>query len=111
MQVTPAARYQFKKSDNVVLYSELYAPVLKSEKPPKVGAGYTIFEKATNKQVFTTGGVPLDDYVQKGNAVVPFGLKLQVKDLPAGNYRLVLEGMDAANNHAPSKETEFTLSD
>ncbi len=111
MQVTPAAKYQFKKSDNVVLYSELYAPVLKSEKPPQVGAGYTLFDKATNKQVFTTGGIALDDYIQKGNPVVPFGLKLQVKDLPAGTYRLLLQGMDSANNQAPPKEAEFTLSD
>lgn len=109
LQVTPAASYQFKKSDNVVLYSELYAPVLKTEKPPQIGAGYTIYEKTTNKQVFTTGPVSLDNYVQKGNAVVPFGMKLPVKDLAPGTYRLVLEGMDAANNRAPSKNAEFTI--
>jgi VWFA-related protein len=109
LQVTPAASYQFKKSDNVVLYSELYAPVLKTEKPPQIGAGYTIYDKATNKQVFTTGPVSLDNYIQKGNAVVPFGMKLPVKDLAPGTYRLVLEGMDAANNRAPSKNAEFTI--
>ena len=109
LQVTPAASYQFKKSDNVVLYSELYAPVLKTDKPPQIGAGYTIYDKATNKQVFTTGPVSLDNYIQKGNAVVPFGMKLPVKDLAPGTYRLVLEGMDAANNRASSKNAEFTI--
>ena len=110
LQVTPAASYQFKKSDNVVLYSELYAPILRSAKPPQIGAGYTLYDKATNKQVFTTGPVSLDTYIQKGNTVVPFGMKLPIKDLPPGTYRLVLEGMDAANNRAPSKDAEFTLS-
>jgi VWFA-related protein len=109
LQVTPSASYQFKKSDNVVLYSELYAPVLKTDKPPQIGAGYTIYDKATNKQVFTTGPVSLDNYIQKGNAVVPFGMKLPVKDLPPGTYSLVLEGMDAANNHAPAKKADFTI--
>ena len=59
MQVTPAAGKQFKKTDNLVLYSELYAPLLKSETPPRVGAGYRIFDKA-NKEVLFTGVVPLD---------------------------------------------------
>jgi VWFA-related protein len=111
MQVTPAARYQFKKSDNVVLYSELYSPQLKSDKPPKIAAGYRVFEKASNKQIVFTGAVPLEDFVQKGNAVVPFGMNLQVKDLQPGSYRLVLLAVDDANNHAPARETEFSITD
>lgn len=111
LQVTPAAKYLFKKSDNVVLYSELYAPILKSPAPPAVGAGYIIYDKATNKEVFSSGGVLLDDYVQKGNSVVPFGLKLHINDLPPGNYHLVLQGMDGLNNRAPAKETDFTVTD
>lgn len=110
MQITPAAKYQFKKTDNAVVYSQLYAPLLTSDKPPKVGAGYRIFDKS-NKEVVFTGGVPLDDFVQKGNAVVPFGMKLQIKDLPAGTYRLVLLGVDGANNQAAPQETQFTISD
>jgi len=111
MQFTPTAGNQFRKSDNLVLYSELYAPLLKSEAPPKVGAGYRVFDKATNKQVFFTGVVPLDEFVNKGNAVVPFALKVQVKDLPAGTYRLVLLAADEKGNQAPPKETEITLTD
>jgi VWFA-related protein len=111
MQFTPTGNNQFKKSDNLVLYSELYAPLLKSETPPKVGAGYRVFEKATNKQVFFTGVVPLDEFVNKGNAVVPFALKVQVKDLPAGTYRLVLLAADEKGNQAPPRETEITLTD
>jgi VWFA-related protein len=111
MQFTPTGNNQFKKSDNLVLYSELYAPLLKSETPPKVGAGYRVFEKATNKQVFFTGVVPLDEFVNKGNAVVPFALKVPVKDLPAGTYRLVLLAADEKGNQAPQRETEITLTD
>jgi VWFA-related protein len=111
LQVTPSARYLFKKSDNTVIYSELYEPLLKNESPPKVAAGYRIFEKASNKQVFFTGAVPLDDFVQKGNAVVPFGMKLELKDLPVGTYRLALLAVDGAKNQAAPKETEFTVID
>jgi hypothetical protein len=110
MEITPAANYQFKKTDNVVLYSELYEPALKTDPETKVVSGYRVFDKATNKEVFFTGGVPLDSFVQKGNAVVPFALKVETKDLPPGNYRLVLLAVDGKNNQAPQRPVEFTLS-
>jgi len=110
MQITPAASYQFKKSDNVVLYSELYEPLLKTDPAMKVASGYRIFDLATNKQVFFTNAVPLDGFVEKGNPVIPFALKVDTKDLQPGTYRLVLLGVDAKNNQAPQRPVEFTLS-
>jgi len=110
MQINPAANYQFKKTDNVTLYSELYEPLLKTDPATKVVSGYRIFDKATNKEVFFTGGVPLDGFVQKGNAVVPFALRVEVKDLAPGNYRLVLLAVDGQNNQAPMRPVEFTMS-
>ena len=108
MQITPAADYSFKKTDRVILYSQVYAPLLKTEKPPRVAAGYSILDSA-NKQVFFSGGVPLDEFIQKGNAVVPFGLIVQVKDLAPGSYRLVLQAADGAQNKAPQREASFTI--
>jgi len=108
MQITPAADYSFKKTDRVILYSQLYAPLLKTETPPHVAAGYSILD-ASNKQVFFSGGVPLEEFVQKGNAVVPFGLIVQVKDLAPGNYKLVLQAADAAKNQAPQRVAAFTI--
>jgi hypothetical protein len=111
VQITPAAKYQFKKSDKVVLYSELYEPLLKNENPPKIGAAYYVFDKTTNKEVCFTGVVPLDEFIEKGNTVVPFTLVLTVGDWPAGAYRLVLLAIDGANNKAPQKEIDFAVSD
>jgi VWFA-related protein len=108
MQVTPAANYAFKQSDKVVIYSQVYEPLLKSDAPPKIAAGYIIFD-SSNKNVFSSGAIPLEDFVQKGNAVVPFALIVKVKDLPPGNYRLVLQAADGAHNQAPNRETQFTV--
>jgi len=108
MQITPAASYAFKQSDKVVIYSQVYEPLLKSDAPPRVVAGYSILD-ASNKQVFFSGPIPLEEYMQKGNAVVPFGLMVQVKDLPPGNYRLVLQAADGAHNQAPNREAQFTV--
>jgi VWFA-related protein len=108
MQITPAASYAFKQSDKVVIYSQVYEPLLKTDAPPRVVAGYSILD-ASNKQVFFSGPIPLEEYMQKGNAVVPFGLIVQVKDLPPGNYRLVLQAADGAHNQAPNREAQFSV--
>ena len=108
MQITPAANYSFKQSDSVVIYSQVYEPLLKSDAPPRVVAGYSILD-ASNKQVFFSGPIPLEEYIQKGNAVVPFGLMVKVKDLPPGNYRLVLQAADGAHNQAPNREAQFSV--
>jgi len=108
MQITPAASYEFKQTDRVVIYSQVYEPLLKTDAPPRVVAGYKILD-ASNKQVFFSGPIPLEEYIQKGNAVVPFGLMIKVKDLPPGTYRLVLQAADGAQNQAPNRETQFTV--
>lgn len=109
MQITPAANYQFKKTDNLTLYSELYEPLLKTDPAMKVLSGYRIFDQATNKQVFFTGGVPMDSFIEKGNPIVPFALHVQTKDLPPGNYRLILLAVDGKNNQASQKPVDFSL--
>jgi len=108
MQITPAASYQFKKTDWITLYSEVYEPLLKTE-PTKVLTAYRIFDKTTNQQVFFTGGVPMDSFIEKGNPVVPFALKVETKDLAPGSYRLVLLAVDGKNAQAPQRPVEFTL--
>ena len=108
MQITPAANYSFKKTDRVVLYSQLYEPLLKADSPPRIAAGYSILD-SSNKQVFFSGTIPLEEYIEKGNAVVPFGLLIQVKDLAPGNYHLVLQAIDGAKNKAPLREANFTM--
>jgi hypothetical protein len=109
MQINPAAKYEFKKTDNVLLYSELYEPLLKTDAGTKLASGYRIFDKATNKEVFFSGAVAMDGYIQKGNPVVPFALKVETKNLQPGNYRLVLLAVDGQNHQAPQRPVDFTL--
>jgi hypothetical protein len=110
LKVNPSASYKFKKSDNVILYSELYEPLLKTEQPPVVAAGFRLFDTATNKEVFFSNAISLADFVQKGNPVVPFGMKVPVKDLAPGTYRLALLAVDGAKNQAAPRTIEFAVS-
>jgi VWFA-related protein len=107
-QITPSASYYFKKADNIILYSELYEPLLKSQDAVKLAAGYRIYDN-TNKEVFFTGAIPLADFVEKGNPVVPFALRVDTSKLAPGSYRLVLLAVDEKNVQAPQRPVEFVL--
>jgi hypothetical protein len=109
MQVIPSGTNRFKHTENVILYSEIYEPMLTSQSPPVVGMGYTIFERATNKKVFSTGAMRADEFIQKGNSVIPVGMKVKVDDLKPGSYRLMMQAVDSANNHAPDRAVDFDI--
>src|SRR6266513_159509 len=110
-QIIPSGSNRFKHTDNVVLYTEIYEPLLTSATPPVVGMAYRIFEQSTNKQVFFTEVMRADDYIQKGNSVIPVGLKVKIDDLKPGSYRLVMQAIDSAKNHAPDRTVDFDVTE
>jgi hypothetical protein len=96
MEIKPVATNRFKKTDNVIMYSEIYEPLLAGENPPKVVFGYNLLDRATNQQIMSTGSVSAEEFIHKGSPVVPVGLLVKVSDLKAGQYRLVLMAIDGA---------------
>ncbi len=111
LQIVPSATNRFKKTDNVIMYAEIYEPLLTTDNPPKVAFAYHILERATNKDVMFTGAMPADDFIQKGSPVIPTGLKVNVKDLPAGSYKLLVQAVDSAKHNAPNRVVEFDVID
>ena len=110
-QVVPSATNRFKRTDNVILYTEIYEPLLTSAEPPRVGFGYHIYERASNKEVMFSGVAPAEPFIHKGNPVIPGGLMVKVKELSPGSYRLVLQAVDSANNHSPNRSVDFEVTD
>lgn len=111
MQIVPSATNRFKHTDNVVVYSEIYEPLLTSDKPPVVAMAYTILDRATNNKLFSTGAVRADEFIQKGNPVVPIGMKVKVDGLKPGAYRLVMQAVDSAKNNAPNRAVDFDITE
>ena len=109
LQVLPSGTNRFKRDGNVVVYSEIYEPLLTSDSPPKIGMGYRILDRASKKEVMFTGVVPVDTFIKKGNPVVPVGLKVNVKDLTPGSYSLVMQAVDGAGNKAPNRTVDFDV--
>ena len=109
MQIIPSGTNRFRKTDNVVLYSEVYEPLLASDKPPIVGVGFRLVNRITEKEAFSSGPVRCDSFIQKGNTVIPVGLKVPVKDIPEGSYKLIFEAIDNAGNRAPNRTVLLDL--
>jgi VWFA-related protein len=95
-QAVPAALYSFKPTDSAGLYLEIYEPGLTEEKPPAVLVAIKITDRKTGESKVASGNFKLDSYIRPGNPMVPVILKLPVKDLPAGAYRVDVTGMDSA---------------
>jgi hypothetical protein len=111
LQIVPSATNRFRRTDNVILYTEIYDPLLTSANPPRVGFGYHIYERASNKEVLFSGLIAADTFIQKGNPVIPSGLMVKVKDLQPGSYRLILQAADTADNHSPNRTVDFDVTD
>jgi hypothetical protein len=110
-QVVPTAVNRFKRTDKVLLYSEIYDSLLTDEKPPRVVLGYKIQQRDSNKEVFFTGSVAADHFLHAGNPVVPVGMLVMVKDLAPGSYRLVLMAADTSNRQATPRTVDFDVTD
>jgi len=111
MEIKPVATNRFKRTENVIMYSEIYEPLLLGENPPKVVFGYNLLDRATNKQVMTTGGIATGEFIHKGSPVIPVGLLVKVSDLKPGQYRLVLMATDGAGRQAPNSTADFDVTD
>jgi VWFA-related protein len=111
MQIVPSGSNRFKHTDNVILYTEIYEPLLTSATPPMVACAYRLFDRTTNKELFFTNIIRADEFIQKGNSVIPVGMKVKVDDLKPGSYRLVMQAVDSAKNHAPDRTVEFDISE
>ena len=110
-EVVPQASPRFKRTDRVLLYSEIYDSLLTSEKPPRIVLGYKIIDRSSSKEVFFTGTQPGDEFLQKGNPVVPIGMLLKVDSLSPGSYRVILMAGDDSNGgrYAHERSLDFDV--
>ncbi|HXX27809.1 MAG TPA: VWA domain-containing protein [Terriglobales bacterium] len=109
MQIVPAADYRFKKTDNAAIYAEIYAPLLASASPPQVGMEMKVFDRKTGQAKFDTGMIAAASFIEKGNPVVPVGLKLPVNTLDPGSYRVQLEALDSLGNKSSPRTADFDV--
>jgi len=111
LQMVPSGSNRFKKSDNLIVYTEIYEPLMTAANPPQVGFGYYVYDRSTNKQLQFSGLMRAEEFMQKGSPVIPVGLKVLLSDLPAGSYHMVMQAVDGAGNHAQDRAVDFDVTD
>ena len=98
MQIIPAANTTFSRSQKLVLYAEIYEPLLAS---PDVDPAKTlacqvrILEKGSGAVKFDTQVLGLKD-AKKGITTVPIAMGLPLDGIPPGSYTVELTVFDTA---------------
>jgi hypothetical protein len=96
-EFTPAGSYQFKTDENVVVYFELYEPLLTEPNGAiKVAVQLRVMDRQGGAAKVDSGGVDLSKFMRAGNPVMPVGLRVPLAGLVAGAYRLELRAVDSA---------------
>ena len=108
LQFTPTGLSRFSRNDTVVMYFEVYEPLMTAEKPPDVGAQVRILDAKTGEEKSDSGAVAINNYVRAGSPVVAAGLKLPVQTLTSGNYKVEIKALDSAGNFA-LRTAEFAI--
>jgi VWFA-related protein len=107
VQIVPSGSNRFKKTDSVALYAQLYEPRLADPNPPAIRISYRVVDLKTGKQVFQASNIDPAAEIQKGNPVVPVGLRVPVKDIPPGDYRLDMQAYDTAGSMTTIRTVQF----
>jgi hypothetical protein len=107
-QLIPTGTNQIKKSERVLVYLEVYAPALLSEKPPMVGIQLRVIDKKTGEAKDDSGLMNLAQLMRPGNPVIPVGMGLPVAKLEPGAYKAEFKAIDS-DGHTVVRATEFEL--
>jgi VWFA-related protein len=108
MQIVPSTNNRFARNSKPVFYVEVFDPLLQTEEP-RVGVLFNIIDRKTNKPVFSSNTILINQFAQEGSPLVPVGLNLPMDQLQAGDYRLEVRGRDSAGNASQIRSAEFTV--
>jgi VWFA-related protein len=107
MEIMPSGSNHFKHTENVALYTQIYDPALVSDKPPAIKCSFAVVDLKTGKGVLGGRDIDLASFVNKGNPVVPVGMKLPVDQLQPGSYRLEIQATNDAGQKTTVRSVKF----
>jgi VWFA-related protein len=98
LQVIPSGTNRLKGGSPIVLYLEMYEPLLLNPTPPPaltIAIQLRVLDRKTGEAKFDSGLGSVADMIKAGNPVIPVGLQVPAGTLVAGSYRLELSGQDS----------------
>jgi hypothetical protein len=109
MELVPSTSYRFAQKSPPVVYVEVYEPELKGDHVPRVGLLFDIVDRKTNKSAYSSNTILINDFIQPGNPLIPFGFKLPVEQLQAGEYRVEIKARDGEGNVSTVRSADFSI--
>ncbi len=113
LQIVPTGGTHFSKTDNAVIYVEIYEPLMVSSDPKnplKIGLMYVVVDrKSGEKKVDDSGLINMEASAKPGNPVIPLGIRIPMDKLPPGSYRAQIKAMDSAGNTTTERTAEFEV--
>jgi len=107
MEIVPSGSNRFKKTDSVALYAQVYEPHLTDPNPPPIRVSYRVVDVKTGKEVFSAPNLDPSAFIEKGNPVIPVGLKVPLDQIPPGSYRLEMQAYDGSGSLSTVRTVQF----
>ena len=109
--LTPSGANRLKKSGTGVIYVEIYDPQLLGALQLGVGIQLRVLDRKTGEEKFNSGNMLVNEWVQKGNSVVPivFNLGPVLEKLTAGSYRAEMRALDSMGASSTIRQTDFEM--
>jgi hypothetical protein len=108
IEVTPTGDTRFKKGQVLILYFEIYEPLLASAPATTVQAHFRVIEARSGniRDDFTTDA---RSYEQPGKTAIPMTREILTDKMPKGTYRLEVQATDSAGRSTPWRTAKFTV--
>jgi VWFA-related protein len=107
VEIIPSPSNHFKKTDMVAFYAQVYDPHLTEPNPPALRVSFNIVDLKSGQVVLGGQGLDPAPFIEKGNTVVPLGIKLPLDQLAPGSYRLDFQASDASGALTPIRSVGF----
>jgi len=99
IHMVPYGSNEFKKSDQIGFYTELYEPLMvtaDAKSLPVVAFDLRILDSKTGAQKLDTGLLRVDLPKQAGSPAIPLGAKIPTDALGPGDYKVEVKAVDNA---------------
>jgi hypothetical protein len=108
VQFFPSTDNRVPRQAPVSFYFEIYEPLLETQ-TTAVSFSVKITNLKSNSLAMDTGPLSAAEWVVPGNAVIPIGLKLNIKKLKRGSHRLEIQASNSEGRVSEWRQATFEI--
>jgi len=108
-QMAASGGNRFHAADPVLVYAEIYEPLLAGPNPPSLGLQVRVVDRRTGAQKADPESFNVVNFIRPGNAVVPVAFDLPLTSLSPGSYRLELKAVHSSGPETAPGTVDFEV--